>query len=185
MPMLRPKGGGTIPEFAASCRHTTERCNSQERLLRGRKPNWLYKDFSPAAAPSAGGLSSPVSLARLRNGFGSHCWRCGAWALDLKESSSRSVVDQPFTIRPLSWRLHRTPRYSWPGALIGVVFGGFWSMSAATVMRSVPEDQVPRALGVINGGNALPMMIAHQWAGSSANPSAGEAPSSALPRRPS
>src|SRR4051812_31720649 len=30
-------------------------------------------------------------------------------------------------------------------ALIGVVVGGFWSMSAATVMRLVPEDQVPRA----------------------------------------
>jgi predicted MFS family arabinose efflux permease len=40
-------------------------------------------------------------------------------------------------------------------ALIGVVIGGFWSMSAATVMRLVPEDQVARALGVLNSGNAL------------------------------
>jgi len=45
-------------------------------------------------------------------------------------------------------------------ALIGVVIGGFWSMSAATVMRLVPEDQVPRALGLLNGGNALATTIA-------------------------
>lgn len=45
-------------------------------------------------------------------------------------------------------------------ALIGVVVGGFWSMSAATVMRLVPEDQVPRALGLLNGGNALATTIA-------------------------
>jgi MFS family permease len=30
-------------------------------------------------------------------------------------------------------------------ALVGVVIGGFWSMSAATVMRLVPEAAVPRA----------------------------------------
>src|SRR3990167_11223176 len=29
-------------------------------------------------------------------------------------------------------------------ALLGVVIGGFWSMSTATVMRLVPEDAVPR-----------------------------------------
>jgi predicted MFS family arabinose efflux permease len=45
-------------------------------------------------------------------------------------------------------------------ALVGVVIGGFWSMSAATVMRLVPADQVPRALGVLNGGNALATTIA-------------------------
>lgn len=45
-------------------------------------------------------------------------------------------------------------------ALVGVVIGGFWSMSAAIVMRLVPEDQVPRALGVLNGGNALATTIA-------------------------
>ncbi|KQN40875.1 transcriptional regulator [Sphingomonas sp. Leaf407] len=45
-------------------------------------------------------------------------------------------------------------------ALIGIVIGGFWSMSAATVMRLVPEDQVPRALGLLNGGNALATTIA-------------------------
>ena len=45
-------------------------------------------------------------------------------------------------------------------ALIGVVVGGFWSISAATVMRLVPEDQVPRALNLLNGGNALATTIA-------------------------
>jgi predicted MFS family arabinose efflux permease len=45
-------------------------------------------------------------------------------------------------------------------ALVGIVIGGFWSMSAATVMRLVPEAQVPRALGMLNGGNALATTIA-------------------------
>jgi predicted MFS family arabinose efflux permease len=45
-------------------------------------------------------------------------------------------------------------------ALIGVVIGGFWSMSAATVMRLVPESDVPRAMGLLNGGNALATIIA-------------------------
>ncbi|HET7458859.1 MAG TPA: MFS transporter [Gemmatimonadaceae bacterium] len=45
-------------------------------------------------------------------------------------------------------------------ALIGVVIGGFWSMSAATVMRLVPESDVPRAMGVLNGGNALATTVA-------------------------
>lgn len=40
-------------------------------------------------------------------------------------------------------------------ALIGVAIGGFWSMSAATAMRLVPSHQVPRALAILNGGNAL------------------------------
>lgn len=45
-------------------------------------------------------------------------------------------------------------------ALIGVAIGGFWSMSAASVMRLVPEDDVPRALALLNGGNALSTTIA-------------------------
>ncbi|WP_307423297.1 MFS transporter [Pseudarthrobacter defluvii] len=45
-------------------------------------------------------------------------------------------------------------------ALIGVVIGGFWSMSAATAMRLVPAHQVPRALAVFNGGNALATVLA-------------------------
>lgn len=45
-------------------------------------------------------------------------------------------------------------------ALIGVVVGGFWSMSAAIAMRLVPINQVPRALAIFNSGNALAMVIA-------------------------
>ncbi|MCO4891239.1 MFS transporter [Cupriavidus sp. WGtm5] len=45
-------------------------------------------------------------------------------------------------------------------ALIGVVVGGFWSMSAATAMRLVPPGQVPRALAIFNGGNALATVVA-------------------------
>jgi predicted MFS family arabinose efflux permease len=45
-------------------------------------------------------------------------------------------------------------------ALIGVVIGGFWSLSAATAMRLVPAHQVPRALAVFNGGNALATVLA-------------------------
>jgi predicted MFS family arabinose efflux permease len=45
-------------------------------------------------------------------------------------------------------------------ALIGVVIGGFWSLSAATVMRLVSSKDLPRALAVLNGGNALATMIA-------------------------
>lgn len=45
-------------------------------------------------------------------------------------------------------------------ALLGVVIGGFWSMSTATVIRLMPEDQVPRALALLNGGNALATTVA-------------------------
>lgn len=45
-------------------------------------------------------------------------------------------------------------------ALLGVVIGGFWSMSTATVMRLVPEAAVPKALALLNGGNALATTIA-------------------------
>lgn len=54
-------------------------------------------------------------------------------------------------------------------ALIGVVIGGFWSMSAAMAMRLVPSDQVPRALAIFNGGNALATVVAAplgSWLGS-------------------
>lgn len=44
--------------------------------------------------------------------------------------------------------------------LIGVVVGGFWSMSAATAMRLVPSEDVPRALTIFNSGNALATVIA-------------------------
>jgi predicted MFS family arabinose efflux permease len=45
-------------------------------------------------------------------------------------------------------------------ALIGLVIGGFWSLSAATAMRLVPASRVPRALAIFNGGNALATVIA-------------------------
>ncbi|MGY0575100.1 MFS transporter [Bradyrhizobium sp. RDM12] len=45
-------------------------------------------------------------------------------------------------------------------ALVGVTIGGFWSMSAATMIRLVPAIHVPRALAVLNGGNALATTIA-------------------------
>ncbi len=54
-------------------------------------------------------------------------------------------------------------------ALIGVVVGGFWSMSAATAMRLVPSRDVPRALAIVNGGNALATVLAAPlgaWLGS-------------------
>ena len=45
-------------------------------------------------------------------------------------------------------------------ALIGVAIGGFWSLSAATAMRLVPVQNVPRALAILNGGNALAAVVA-------------------------
>jgi predicted MFS family arabinose efflux permease len=44
--------------------------------------------------------------------------------------------------------------------LIGIVIGGFWSLSAATAMRLVPAPRVPRALAIFNGGNALASVLA-------------------------
>lgn len=52
------------------------------------------------------------------------------------------------------------PTYLLGRALIGVVIGGFWSMSTAVAMRQVPEDEVPKALAIFNGGNALATVIA-------------------------
>lgn len=45
-------------------------------------------------------------------------------------------------------------------AMIGIAIGGFWSMSAATAIRLVPQHQVARALAIFNGGNALATVIA-------------------------
>ncbi len=45
-------------------------------------------------------------------------------------------------------------------ALIGIAIGGFWSMSAVTAMRLVPQHQVARALAIFNGGNALATVVA-------------------------
>jgi predicted MFS family arabinose efflux permease len=40
-------------------------------------------------------------------------------------------------------------------ALFGMTIGGFWSLATATIMRLVPEDSVPKALGVMYTGNAV------------------------------
>jgi predicted MFS family arabinose efflux permease len=45
-------------------------------------------------------------------------------------------------------------------ALLGIAIGGFWSMSAAIAMRLVPDASVPKALAVMNGGNALATVLA-------------------------
>ncbi|WP_431624141.1 MFS transporter [Enterobacter chuandaensis] len=45
-------------------------------------------------------------------------------------------------------------------ALIGIAIGGFWSLSAATAIRLVPQHQVARALAIFNGGNALATVVA-------------------------
>ena len=45
-------------------------------------------------------------------------------------------------------------------ALLGVAIGGFWSMSAATIMRLVPALSVPKGLALLNGGNAVASTIA-------------------------
>lgn len=41
-----------------------------------------------------------------------------------------------------------------------MAIGGFWSLSAATAIRLVPQPQVPRALAIFNGGNALAAVVA-------------------------
>ena len=45
-------------------------------------------------------------------------------------------------------------------ALLGVTVGGFWALATATIMRLVPEKEVPRALGVLYMGNAVAAAIA-------------------------
>ncbi len=52
------------------------------------------------------------------------------------------------------------PVYMAGRALVGVVIGGFWSLSAATAMRLVPAAKVPRALAIFNSGNALATVVA-------------------------
>lgn len=40
-------------------------------------------------------------------------------------------------------------------ALLGLTIGGFWALATATLMRLVPRNRVPTALGVMFTGNAL------------------------------
>jgi len=50
--------------------------------------------------------------------------------------------------------------YMFGRALIGIVVGGFWSMSVAIAMRLVSKDNIPRAMAIFNGGNALATVLA-------------------------
>jgi DHA1 family purine ribonucleoside efflux pump-like MFS transporter len=45
-------------------------------------------------------------------------------------------------------------------AFLGMAVGGFWSVSAAIIMRVVPQDSVHKALAILNGGNALASTLA-------------------------
>jgi predicted MFS family arabinose efflux permease len=45
-------------------------------------------------------------------------------------------------------------------SLLGVSIGGFWAMSTATVMRLVSPEDLPKALAILNGGNALAATVA-------------------------
>jgi predicted MFS family arabinose efflux permease len=40
-------------------------------------------------------------------------------------------------------------------ALLGITVGGFWALATATIMRLVPHEAVPKALGVLYMGNAV------------------------------
>jgi predicted MFS family arabinose efflux permease len=44
--------------------------------------------------------------------------------------------------------------------LLGVAIGGFWTMSAATAMRLVPEPMIPRALSIIFTGVSAATIVA-------------------------
>jgi predicted MFS family arabinose efflux permease len=44
--------------------------------------------------------------------------------------------------------------------LLGLALGGFWTMSAATVMRLVPEAMVPRALSLLFSGVSAATIVA-------------------------
>ncbi|HEY0624697.1 MFS transporter [Sphingomonas sp.] len=40
-------------------------------------------------------------------------------------------------------------------ALLGICIGGFWALAAAVIMRLVPQGDVPRALALMFGGQAI------------------------------
>jgi predicted MFS family arabinose efflux permease len=44
-------------------------------------------------------------------------------------------------------------------AMLGISIGGFWSMSTSIVMRLVEDDQVPKALALLNAGSAVAATI--------------------------
>ena len=40
-------------------------------------------------------------------------------------------------------------------AILGICIGGFWALAAAVIMRLVPADDLPRALSIMYGGQAI------------------------------
>lgn len=40
-------------------------------------------------------------------------------------------------------------------ALLGICIGGFWALATALIMRLVPATEVPKALALIYGGQAI------------------------------
>jgi predicted MFS family arabinose efflux permease len=40
-------------------------------------------------------------------------------------------------------------------ALLGICIGGFWALATAVIMRLVPESDVPKALALMYGGQAI------------------------------
>lgn len=45
-------------------------------------------------------------------------------------------------------------------ALLGITIGGFWALATATVMRLVPAESLPKALGLLYAGNAVATAVA-------------------------
>jgi predicted MFS family arabinose efflux permease len=45
-------------------------------------------------------------------------------------------------------------------ALLGITIGGFWSLSSGTLMRLVPANVLPKAIGVLYLGNAVATAVA-------------------------
>lgn len=45
-------------------------------------------------------------------------------------------------------------------ALLGITIGGFWALATATIMRLVPAESVPKALGIMYMGNAVATALA-------------------------
>lgn len=43
----------------------------------------------------------------------------------------------------------------WARALLGICIGGFWALATAVIMRLVPGPDVPRALSLMYGGQAI------------------------------
>lgn len=61
-------------------------------------------------------------------------------------------------------------------ALIGIVIGGFWSMSAATAIRLVPQRQVPARWRFSTAVTRWRPSWRRRWAATQGQPSAGAVP---------